>query len=96
MRFTLALNQYHNIALFYDTPLGVIPEWASIDLDLGEIHIGGSDVESRTIMLDQIDRRIYERVMKESKVLLVQMGNVDGKTLPLNLLSVPLTLAIKT
>lgn len=88
MNTSLTLNHKNQIALFYDEPFGFKPEWASIDVELGGIHIGGNE-ENKAIKLDKIDQRIYERVSTEAEILLVLVDKSDGRK-PLEALSVAL------
>lgn len=79
MKASLTLNYDNQIALFYDEALGFSPEWASIDLELGAIFLGGSDVDNKAITLDKIDQNIYERIKHNTDILLVHLkdGNKD-------------------
>lgn len=88
MKTSLALNKKDQIALFYDEPLGFKPEWASIDVELGEIHVGGNE-DNKPIKLDQIDQRIYERVKTEAEILLILVDKTKGNQ-PLKAHPVPL------
>ncbi len=90
LKASLVLNDKDELALFYDEPLGVVPEWASIDIKRGEIFIGGHDIESKGIKLDKIDDSVYERVFRETKILLVRIKK-DGEREPLEAVFVPLT-----
>ncbi|MDW3210302.1 MAG: hypothetical protein R8N23_10570 [Reichenbachiella sp.] len=94
MKASLALNHKDQIALFYDEPLNISPQWVSIDIDLGEIYVGGDDTESKTIKLDKVDPRIYQRVRSESRILLIQLDNTE-KHEPVGSVFVPLMIAQK-
>ncbi len=86
---SLALNSQDQLALFYDEPLGFAPEWASIDIDKGEIYIGGADTENQAFKLDTIDQKVYERVKRESQILIVQVDQTEDKN-PIEALFLPL------
>lgn len=78
MKATLALNKNDEIAFFYGQPLGIEPEWASIDVDMGQIHVFDPEGEKKHLILDDINEKIYERIAKEGKILLVQVENDDA------------------
>lgn len=94
MKTSLTLNNKDELALFYAEPLGFTPEWASVDIEQGEIYIGGSlaNDKGRPVRLDSINQAIYERVKKENKILLVRVSNDKAKT-PQEAVSVPLMIA---
>ena len=92
MKASLTLNHKAQLALFYDEPLGITPEWASIDVTQGEIYIGGQDVENKTVKLDKIDERIYARVKNEPQILLIRVQK-DGAHEPDEALFVPLMIS---
>lgn len=73
MKATLILNQSDEIALFYGDPLKFIPEWASIDVERGEIFIANSDEsgDGKHFILDEIKTEIYERILPDTRILLV-------------------------
>lgn len=73
MKANLVLNQANEIALFYGDPLNFIPEWASIDVERGEIFIANSDEsgEGKHFTLDEIKTEIYERILPDTRILLV-------------------------
>lgn len=89
MKASLTLNHKNQIALFYDEPLDLQPEWASIDVEHGEIYIGGKDTENKIVKLDQINQEIYERVNKEDQILLILVKKDDART-PINTIFLPL------
>ncbi len=91
IKASLTLNHKDELALFYDEPLGVIPEWASIDIENGEIYIGGEDVENKLIHFDHaMKREVYDRVQQEAHILLVLLQK-GGDRAPLEAITVPLT-----
>ncbi len=92
MNATLTLNHQDQIALFYNEPLNFTPEWASVDINMGEIYIGGKDVENRTIKLERIDKEIYGRIEKEARILLVQVKK-DATKDPVKAVFVPLMIS---
>lgn len=78
MKATLVLNKNDEIGFFYGEPLGIEPEWASIDIDMGQIQVFDKDGQEKHLILDKINEKIYERVSKEGKILLVQVENDDA------------------
>lgn len=88
---SLVLNANDDIAFFYGEPLGFTPQWASIDIELGELYINGSEEEGegRAHKLDRIDQSIYKRVQERKKVLLVEVADNDIRK-PLHAVEVPL------
>lgn len=78
MKATLILNRENEIAFLYGEPLGIEPEWAGIDVDMGQLHIFDKDGETRHLVLDNINEKIYERVCKKQKILLVQVQDDDA------------------
>lgn len=95
MKTSLTLNNKNQIALFYDEPLAIQPQWASFDVDQGEIYIGGDDTGHTAIKLDQIDNRIYERVKSETSILLVRVDKNKNNE-PLDTVFVPLMVSQQT
>jgi hypothetical protein len=89
MKASLALNHKDQLALFYNEPLGIVPEWASVDIEQGEIYVGGREIENKAIKLDKIKEEVYVRVQKADKILLILVAK-DEKRTPLATLSVPL------
>lgn len=89
MKASLALNHKSEIALFYTEALASTPEWASIDVEQGELYLGGNEMDSQFVKLDKIDERIYERIKTASKILLVRVRNDKDKT-PEEAITVPL------
>lgn len=91
MKASLVVNYESKVALFYTDPLEIVPEWASIDVELGEVYIGADDTRHQDIKLDEIDARIYERIKKENVLLLVRVCEDDAMN-PLAVHEVPLIL----
>lgn len=89
---SLILNQNNDVAFFYGIPLDFAPEWASIDIERGEIFIGGNeDVEGVAFKLKEMNNSIYEDVVKKDKLLLVQFeGSIEKLVSSAN---VPLSIA---
>lgn len=79
MRSNLVLNQDNEIALFYGESLTFVPEWASIDVERGEIFISNSDgtENGRHITLEKIKTEIYERILEDRQILLVEVKDHD-------------------
>lgn len=65
------------MGFFYSDPLDIEPEWASIDVDMGQIQVFDKDGTQKHLILDNINEKIYERVQKEGKILLVQVEDND-------------------
>lgn len=88
---SLVLNANDDIAFFYGEALGFTPRWASIDMELGELFIGGDEDkgEGRPHKLDKISKSIYLRVQERKKVLLVQVADNDIRK-PVDAVEVPL------
>lgn len=91
MKASLTLNHDNQIALFYDDDLGFEPEWVSLDLDLGTIFLGGSDIDNKAIKLNDVDQRIYKRIKDNTEILLIRLKKgQDNKVL--GTITVPLML----
>lgn len=75
MKASLVLNYENRIALFYDEALGFVPEWVSIDLDVGTVFLGGSDADKKIITLDQIDQAVYDRISDNTEIFLIHLNN---------------------
>ena len=92
MDATLVLNERDEIALLYGHPLGIEATWATIDAELGQINIYDENSQERFLKLDKIKPDIYERIMKEDKILLVQVEDNDA-TKPVEARYVPIGVA---
>ncbi len=92
MNTSLILNNKNQLALFYSQALEFTPEWASIDVEQGEIYVGGEDVGQKAIKLDTIDKAIYERVQYEADILLIRVEN-DATRTPREAHTVPLMIS---
>lgn len=95
MRGSLILNAADELAFMFSADLPFTPKWASIDVERGEIYIGtGEDEDSQGVgvKLAEINKKIYARVMKENKILLVHFLNGDIRK-PDQAIWVPLTVA---
>ena len=77
MKATLVLNKNNEMGFFYGSPLDIEPEWASIDVDMGQIQVFDKDGTQKHLVLDNINEKIYERVQKEGRILLVQVEDND-------------------
>ena len=79
MKASLVLNKNNEIAFFYGETLGFSPEWASVDVERGELFIASSDGtdHGKHIRLDDIKKKIYERILPDTKILLVQVKDND-------------------
>ena len=78
MKATLVLNQNDEIGFFYGEPLEIQPEWASIDVDMGQLHIFDEDGQQKHLILDNINEKIYERILKAGKILLILVEDNDA------------------
>ncbi len=95
MKGTLLLNAENKLAFFYSAPLDFVPQWASIDVERGEIYIGANendDSEGIGVKLGEIETKIYDSVMREDQILLVHMEFGDFRR-PGQAIWVPLTVA---
>lgn len=92
MKATLILNEFGNIGLFYNTPLGITPEWAAIDVERGELYVYDPEGESRSIPMEGMTKDIYDKLIKEQKILLVRVLD-DDITKPVNALWVSLMIS---
>lgn len=77
MKATLVLNKKNEMGFFYGTPLEIKPEWASIDVDMGQIQVFDDNGGHQHLVLDNINEKIYQRVQKEGKILLVEVEDND-------------------
>ncbi len=80
MKASLILNESNEIAFMYGERLGFEPEWASIDVQHHELYIGaGDDYEDygKHLKLDKIEQEIYDKILKDKKILLVRVKNND-------------------
>lgn len=77
MKATLVLNKNDEMGFFYGDSLEIEPEWASIDVDMGQIQVFDNNGGHQHLILDNINEKIYERVRKEGKILLVQVADND-------------------
>ncbi|MAE52320.1 MAG: hypothetical protein CMH27_10975 [Micavibrio sp.] len=92
MNCTLALNNNDEIALFYDSALSFIPKWASIDIEVGQVCIGGENDLLQVISLDQSNKHIYNRVELNTELLLIRV-NQDKKRTPQETFRIPLSVS---
>ncbi len=94
MRANLILNQSNEIAFMYSEPLGFEPEWASIDVEHGELYIAaiGETGEGKHVKLDTIKKEIYDRILPDTRILLVRVKDSDI-TKPEHTIWVPLMIA---
>lgn len=94
MKANLILNQSNEIAFMYGENLGFEPEWASIDVEHGELYIAaiGETGEGKHIKLDSIKEEIYERILPDTQILLVRVKDSDI-TKPEHTVWIPLMIA---
>lgn len=94
MKASLILNQGDEIAFMYGDHLGFEPEWASIDVEHGELYIAatGETGEGKHIKLDNIKKDIYDRILPDTRILLVRVKDSDI-TKPEHTAWVPLMIA---
>ena len=95
MKANLILNESNEIAFIYGEALGFEPEWASIDVQHCELFIASSpniDGEGKHIKLDEIKQEIYERILPDTRILLVHVQDNDI-TKPDHAVWVPLMIA---
>ena len=89
MKASLVLNKDDEIALFYDEPLNFKPEWASVDIEQGEIFISNHNEKQKAFKLDKIDETVYSRVKHGARILLIQVKK-GQKNMPTEAVFVPL------
>lgn len=77
MKASIIRNEHGNIALFYGTPLGFTPEWAAIDVERGELSVYDAEDQSKMIFMDGMNEPIYKQMLKEQRILLVEVKNND-------------------
>ncbi len=81
MKANLILNKQNHIAFIYSETLGFTPEWASIDVQHCELFIANANGtgDGKHIKLDNIKQEIYERILPDTQILLVQVedGNIE-------------------
>ncbi|PCK00374.1 MAG: hypothetical protein COA45_00915 [Zetaproteobacteria bacterium] len=94
MKANLILNHNDEIAFMYGENLGFEPEWTSIDVEQGELFIAatGETGEGKHIKLDSIKQDIYERILPDTRILLVRVKDNDI-TKPEHTAWVPLMIA---
>lgn len=76
---SLVLNHDDELGYFYGKPFEFTPQWASVDVELGELFIGGDKDkgEGRSIRLDKINQTIYSRVHKHKRLFIVEVSDND-------------------
>lgn len=92
MNASVILNTRNQISFIYGEALGIEPAWANFDVEMMQLNIFNEDSEESFLRLDKIDQEIYERILKEEKILLVQVED-DDITKPITAIWVPLTVA---
>lgn len=92
MNASVILNPKNQIAFLYGQPLNIEPAWANFDVEMMQLNIFSEDSEEQFLKLDKLDPKIYERIEKEEKILLVQLEN-DNITKPVRSQWVPLGVA---
>lgn len=94
MRANLVLNHNNEIAFIYGEELGFAPNWASIDVERGEIFISaqGDSGHGKQIRLDHIKTEIYEKILPDTQILLVRVKDNDI-TKPVEAIWVPLMIS---
>ena len=74
MKASIKLNKDDKLALFYEESFSFDPEWASIDIQCGEIYVGEYEHgEGKHIKLNPIEPSTYSRIANETEILLVQV-----------------------
>lgn len=79
-RGSLILNKRDEVAFCYEAELPFMPNWASIDVEQGEIFIGTGEEDEHEGMgfkLGEINQKTYERIQSKKKIMLVKVRNGD-------------------
>ena len=92
MNASVLINPKNEIAFVYGEPLPITPAWANLDVEMMQLNIYDEQSEEAYLKLDKLDQKIYERIQKEEKILLVQLEDGDISK-PLAAYEVPLGVA---
>ncbi len=76
-KVSLVLSDQNEVAYFSNKPFTFAPEWASIDVERGELYFGSDNEEGEPVLLDKIKTEIYERILKNRKILLAYLDAND-------------------
>lgn len=76
---SLGINEDGEIAFFYIGHLPKTPEWVSLDVNQGELCIGGEDGLIGGIVMDEIDKEIYEDIKKAEYIFLVGLDDTPER-----------------
>lgn len=77
MKASIIRNKFGNIGFFYGESLGFTPEWAAIDVERGELSVYDAEDQSKLIFMEGMDQSIYNQIIKEQRILLVEVKNND-------------------
>ena len=86
---SLGINDKGEMAFFYIGHLPDTPEWASLDVEQGHLCIGGKNGIIGGLVMDEIDKNIYEQISKNEYIFLVGLKSEDDQT-PIETYEVPL------
>ncbi|MBX2834707.1 MAG: hypothetical protein KTR28_07020 [Micavibrio sp.] len=89
MNTSLVMNADGELAYMYVGTMLFIPTWVSIDVEKGEICIGGDEDEIAGIKLDKIDTEIYDNIYDLTDILLIGTHDTPERT-PRECIRVPL------
>ena len=77
MNASVLINTRNEVAFIYGEALTIEPSWANFDVEMMQLNIFDEESEEQFLKLDKLDQKIYERIQKEEKILLVQVENND-------------------
>ena len=77
MNASVIINPKNEIAFIYSEPLNIVPNWASLDVEMKQLNIYDEESEEAFLRLDELKQDIYERIQKEQKILLIQVEDND-------------------
>ncbi|MCL4677264.1 MAG: hypothetical protein KJ017_01575 [Alphaproteobacteria bacterium] len=92
MKATLILNKQDEVGFFYGEDLGLIPEWVQIDAERGEVYVYDSEANSACLQMEPMSQKIYDRIMSQQQILLVELADSDIKK-PVKAVWVPLSVS---
>lgn len=72
--------------------MGIAPAWATFDVEMMQLNIFDEQSKESYLRLEKIDQKIYDIILQEEKILLIQVED-DDITKPVQTIWVPLTVA---
>lgn len=89
---TLGINEDGELAFFYIGHLPKTPDWATIDVGQAHIVIGAEEELIGGIVMDQIDKNLYEDIHNATYIYLVGVDDTPDRN-TIEAYKVPLTVA---